>query len=675
MNAAGTVKNDSCLWVFEMAVVEVKYEAISPADFFYRNRDIAGFDNPTRAIYTAVRELVENSLDSCEDGRILPEVTVIVEEEGENTYRITVMDNGIGVPRDNIQSCFGQILYGSKYTHRQARGRFGLGGKMAFLYGQITTHKPLHVVSAAMGDDWVYDVTLRMDIRNNKPELLEWTRRKKKGRWHGLAVEFYIEGDWSRAKRYIMEYIKQTALITPYATITFIDPDGVLHFFPRSVESMPPPPTEVLPHPRGVDVEQVRRIISETKTRDMVSFLRTHFHRVGKRTAEKFLKEAGISKDKDPKELKPDEIVRFVRKMKTYEGFLPPDAKCLSPLGAELLEAGIRKELNPDFVKVVQRPPSSYGGHPFIVEVGIAYGGEVPRSEDIILYRFANKIPLLFDEYKDVSAKVIRSIKWSRYKIKPGMPIAIFVHLVSTNIPFKTAGKEFIADRPEIETEIRRGILECARALMHYLQKKERAAREKQRLSIYEKFLPLIVRDIAVLANAEEIPDYTILLKKYRKELGKLEEEEVEEEEMEEELEEETPLEELEEEGVAVSMDLAVEGLAEGSAGGEVVEAVEGEAAFSMEAEAAPGEPMLPGGEAASEGEAGSVGNPVPATLKVRKPVVKPSKKEGVKRAAKGKSKGKRAEAGKEEKRGKSGKPSKKSSKGGKEAKGRKGKR
>ena len=118
-------------------------------------------------------------------------------------------------------------------------------------------------------------------------------------------------------------------------------------------------------------------------------------------------------------------------------------------------------------------------------------------------------------------------------------------------------------------------------------------------------------------------------------------------------------IEELEEEGVAVSMDLAVEGLAEGSAGGEVVEAVEGEAAFSMEAEAAPGEPMLPGGEAASEGEAGSVGNPVPTTLKVRKPVVKPSKKEGVKRAAKGKSKGKRARAGKGEKRGKSGKPSK----------------
>ncbi|MBS7246734.1 MAG: DNA topoisomerase VI subunit B [Candidatus Jordarchaeales archaeon] len=543
------------------AAVEVKFEAISPADFFYRNRDIAGFDNPMRAIYTAIRELVENSLDACEDGGILPEILIAVEEAGENTFKIMVMDNGIGVPRDNIQSCFGQILYGSKYTHRQARGRFGLGGKMAFLYGQITTHKPLHVTSAPIGDEWVYDVTLRMDIQNNRPELLEWTRRKGKKGWHGLVVEFYIEGDWIRARRYILEYVKQTALITPYATITFIDPDGVLYFFPRSVEKMPPPPTEVLPHPRGVDVEQVRRIISETKTRDMVSFLRTHFHRVGKKTAEKFLDEIGISRDKDPRELKPDEIVTLVRKMKTYKEFLPPDAKCLSPLGEELLEAGIRKELNPDFVKVVQRPPSSYGGHPFIVEVGIAYGGGVPRSEEIILYRFANKIPLLFDEYKDVSAKVIRSIKWSRYRIKPGMPIAIFVHLVSTNIPFKTAGKEFIADRPELEVEIRRGILECARALMRYIQRKERVAREKQRLSIYEKFLPLIVRDITILAGEEKEPDYTVLLEKYKM----ITEEEIAggEGAMEEEFEEGEvvpSLEELEEEGVAVEMDLTVEG-------------------------------------------------------------------------------------------------------------------
>ena len=40
------------------------FEEISAADFFYRNRDIAGFTNPTRAIFVAIRELMENSLDA-----------------------------------------------------------------------------------------------------------------------------------------------------------------------------------------------------------------------------------------------------------------------------------------------------------------------------------------------------------------------------------------------------------------------------------------------------------------------------------------------------------------------------------------------------------------------------------------------------------------------------------
>ncbi len=510
---------------------KVSYKAISAADFFYRNRDIAGFDNPTRAIYTAVRELVENSLDACEDGGIIPDLKVIMKSEGENSYQITVEDNGIGVPRDNIQSCFGRILYGSKYTHRQARGRFGLGGKMAFLYGQITTHKPLHIISCDVDSEWVYDVKLRIDIQSNQPELLEWNRRKNGDGWHGTMIEFSLEGDWPRARKQILEYIRETALITPYATILFIDPDGVLYYFTSSVKTLPPPPTEVQPHPVGVDVERVTRIIGETKTREMVTFMRTHFHRVGQKTAEKFLKAVEIPENTDPKSLNSAQILKIVRKMKTFGEFLPPDAKCLSPLGIELLRSGIGKELKPDFTAVVQRPPSSYGGHPFIVEVGMAYGGEVPRKENIVLYRFANRIPLLYDEYKDVSAKVIRAIPWSRYKIRAGMPIAVFVHIVSTNIPFKTAGKEFIADRPELETEIRRGIMECARQLMRFLQKKERIAREKQRINIYEKYLPLIARDIAALAEKKQIPNYEKLIEKSKTIIEEAKEEEEAEEE------------------------------------------------------------------------------------------------------------------------------------------------
>ncbi|MFX0078094.1 MAG: ATP-binding protein, partial [Candidatus Hermodarchaeota archaeon] len=184
----------------------ISFESISPADFFYRNRSIAGFDNSMRALYTAVRELVENSLDACEDGGFLPTINVKLTEVSPNWFKLRVEDNGIGVPRDHILPAFGQILYGSKYEHKQARGRFGLGGKMAFLFGQITTSEPLQVLSAPADGNHIFDVVLRQDIEENKPELVKWERRKNREKQHGCTLEFTLEGNWRSAKRFIIDY-------------------------------------------------------------------------------------------------------------------------------------------------------------------------------------------------------------------------------------------------------------------------------------------------------------------------------------------------------------------------------------------------------------------------------------------------------------------------------------
>lgn len=490
----------------------VTFESISPADFFYRNRSIAGFDNKMRALYTAVRELVENSLDACEDGGFLPTISVKLSEVAPDWFKLRVEDNGIGVPRDHILPAFGQILYGSKYEHKQARGRFGLGGKMAFLFGQITTSEPLHVISAPITGDHVFEVVLRQDIEENKPELVKWERRKNREEEHGCTLEFTLEGNWTQAKRYIIEYIEQTALITPYADLTFTEPDGGVHHYERSVNVLPPPPMPVNPHPKGMDIEQLSRLVEVTKTTDMVAFLRNHFHRVGPKTAKAFLKTINMPLSQDPRALKPNDLVRISRGFEEFDKWLPPDARVLSPLGTKLLEIGIHSTLNPEFVNVIQRPPNSYGGHPFIVECGLAYGGDVPMKETFIIYRFANRIPLIFDEYKDVAAKVIRAIPWSRYRIRPGMPIAAFVAVVSTKIPFKTAGKEFIADLTELEHDIRMGLMECARDLKGHLRQKEKVQRERMRANVYEKYLPIIARDISALAGRRKVPDTKSLI-------------------------------------------------------------------------------------------------------------------------------------------------------------------
>ena len=503
-------------------MAQVTFEEISASDFFYRNRDIAGFTNPSRAIFAAIRELVENSLDAAESLKIPPDIYVRLSYEGEASketqiYRLRVEDNGIGVPSRHIPSAFGQVLFGSKYKLKQQRGTFGLGGKMALLYGQITTHQPAVISSSTGGMSKIYTFRLMMDIQRNRPLILDRKVLINKEQWRGTTVEFCLEGDYFRAMPKILDYFKQTAMVNPYANLTFVDPKGRLYKFTRVTKEMPEPPKETLPHPYGVDVELLQRLTQLTPYRNMLDFLKNHFHRVGEITSQKFLEFSNISPSKNPKKLSHEEIVRLMHMLKRFKEFLPPDASCLSPLGEELLKAGILKELKPEFAVVHQRKPATYAGHPFIIEVGIAYGGEIPKRGNFVVYRFANRIPLLYDEASDVSVKVISSMNWRRYRVTPDMPIAILVHICSTKVPYKTVGKEFIADRPEVRKEIANGLREVARQIQRFMTRREHVDREKKRLGVFSKYLPKIAQFSTQLAGKEKLPDIDKLLRSVKK--------------------------------------------------------------------------------------------------------------------------------------------------------------
>jgi DNA topoisomerase VI subunit B len=534
---------------------QATFEEISASDFFYRNRDIAGLTNPSRAIFVAIREIVENSLDAAESQKIPPDIYVRLSFESEATketqiYKLRVQDNGSGIQPRFIPSAFGQVLYGSKYKLKQMRGTFGLGGKMAVLYGQVTTHQPVYVTSCT-GASKIYTFKLMIDIQRNRPIILERKVLINKDNWRGTIVEFTLEGDYLRAMPKILEYFKQTAMVNPYANLTFVDPKGRLYKFVRATTTMPEPPKETMPHPYGVDVELLQRLIAITPYNNMLDFLKGHFHRVGEITAQKFLvfsglntatcaqhgkltydlvnwvegkpkcaqcgKDLQVSPPKNPKKLTHEEIVRLMQNLKKYKEFLPPDASCLSPLGEELLRAGVIKELKPDQLVVYQRKPSTYAGHPFIVEMAIAYGGDVPKRGTFMVYRFANKIPLLYDEASDVSFKVIQAMNWRRYKVTPDMPIAIVVHVCSTKVPYKTVGKEYIADRPEVRKEEANALREVSRQLGHFLTRQEHVHMEKKRLGIFSKYLPKIAQFSATLAGKERIPDIEKLLKSVQK--------------------------------------------------------------------------------------------------------------------------------------------------------------
>lgn len=603
------------------------FSEISPSEFFYRNRDLAGFTNPSRALYMTVRELVENSLDACDLARILPEISVSIKAVDAyapepKQYTVTVKDNGPGIEPEYVPLAFGKVLFGTKFTLRQSRGMFGLGATMAILYGQITTNKPS--VIRTIKDGIVYEYTLMLDIHANKPVIVSKSiynnnnaENGDKAIKHGLEVSITLVGDYTKAQQKIRDYIVQTALITPYADITFEEPNGSILTFKRIMDSMPDPPTEVMPHPAGIDVETLRRliikdlsminlapkekvmrelnirdanidlkeiietakvkwdnltnavkttvsiiamlkiplddvdkiridtidvlrgeihytklltdeshvakisgiepfkehIVSIAKGERLDTFLARNFQRVGLSIAKRFLEFAGIDASKSIGMLSNDDIVKLVDAMHRYNGFLPPDATCLSPIGEKALESSIRSMFKPEFVAVVQRPASAYSGFPFIVEVGLAYGGEIAHK-GLRVYRFANKIPLLYDEGSDVVWKVIDDIDWGRYKINiEEMPMIIVTHIYSTRIPYKTVGKEYVADRQEIEYELKNALRYLARKLSVHLSKKGSIAMAKKRLGLYSKYLPLLARFAKELSRAGREPRYKVLLK------------------------------------------------------------------------------------------------------------------------------------------------------------------
>lgn len=500
-----------------MAVQKVTYSEISPSEFFYRNRDLAGFSNPSRALYTSVRELVENSLDACEQESILPDVTVKIEFAPDGTragdqvaYVITVKDNGPGIEAKYLPNAFGRVFYGSKYKLKQSRGMFGMGGTMAILYAQITTNKPVTIASSFDGKT-THVLEMLIDIQENKPVILK--HDTKPATSTGTSVQLTLMGDYLRAASKITDYFKQTALVTPYGNITLIDPDSNVLAFQRTTTTMPAAPTETLPHPYGIDVEALRRLIKQTQDPNLVKFMTNNFHRVGERTAEKFLKFAGFSTSMKAKNLSNEEVVKFVNALHQFDEFLAPDASCLSPLGEKIMEAGIMKELAPEFVAMCERPPSAYSGFPFIVEVGLAYGGKNIQP-GIKLLRFANRIPLLYDEANDVAFKMINEeIDWKRYKIPQDAPIAIITHVCSTKAPYKTVGKEYLADRPELERELKNALREVLRKLSSFVSHKGSMEFQKKRFNIYAKYLPLIARFSTELSGKKKPPDYKKLLK------------------------------------------------------------------------------------------------------------------------------------------------------------------
>jgi DNA topoisomerase-6 subunit B len=513
---------------------------ISVSEFFLKNRHLLGFDSGTKALVTAVKEAVDNAIDACEEAGILPDIRVEVYDEKDGEYRVVVEDNGPGIVENQIARIFGKLLYGSKF-HKlsQSRGQQGMGIAAAGMYAQLTTGKPLHVISRVRGEKLATEMLVSIDTAKNRPEI----HKKAHTKWdrpHGTRVETEMEGHYQKGLHSIDMYLKQTAIANPHVRIDFTDPRGECVRYQRSSKDLPPRPQEIKPHPHGVELGRLIQMLGSTRNRTLLKFLEDEFSRVGRKTAQEIVRRAPrLSERSYPRHIAHAEATALYRAIQKV-AVSAPRTDCLVPIGAARMEEGMRKEIGADFFVAVTRPPAVYRGNPFQVEVALAYGAAAgvglevdenghirksgghkkPAGEEIVLradepaflLRLANRVPLLYEQGACAITKAVIQTNWRAYGLQqpkrglPVAPLAIMVHLASVWVPFTSEAKEAIANYPEIAKELKLGLQACGRKLAEYLHRSQRLKHEYDKRMQIEQYLPHIgiaLQEILDLSDGE----------------------------------------------------------------------------------------------------------------------------------------------------------------------------
>jgi DNA topoisomerase VI subunit B len=582
---------------------------ISVSEFFVKNRHLLGFDNPSKALLTTIKEAVDNSLDACEEAGILPELHVEVHDlaleakgneaeltKGEGRFLVVVQDNGPGIVKAQVPKIFGKLLYGSKFHRlKQARGQQGIGISAAAMYGQLTTGKPIRVTSRVGRTKVAHVFDIQIDTRKNEPVV---THDETLSQWHqehGTRVELEIVANWQQGQRFVNRYVEHTALANPHAAIHYTRPVAAGQrasanrpgnetlSFPRATTELPKEAIEIKPHPHGVELGALMLMARESKSRDVRGFLQSTFSRVSAQAANDILSRVAWGKKVvRPRALGENRaMAEELHKAIAATRLMSPPTNTLSPIGDELMRKGLVSFLNviesegeggdenaqldldsagmkstrkagkakaapppvaaepvPDappeegvekikghnyFIATVTRPPKVYRGNPFQIEVGLAYGGSWPADKTIELFRFANRVPLLFQRGACGITDAIVRTDWRNYQLSqpkgslPVGPMALLVHIASVWVPFTSESKEAVAHYPDILKEIQLAAQECGRKLATFIRKRKALDYQAQRRSIFELYIEEVAVAIGKIKGRQPGPIKREMLQVARK--------------------------------------------------------------------------------------------------------------------------------------------------------------
>ncbi|MFY9343342.1 MAG: DNA topoisomerase VI subunit B [Planctomycetota bacterium] len=529
---------------------------ISVSEFFTKNRHLLGFDSPRKALLTAVKEAVDNSLDACEEARILPDIKVKIARIGqsEKQFTMTVEDNGPGIVANQVGNVFGRLLYGSKFHRlRQSRGQQGIGISAAGMYGLLTTGHPVRVRTKPGKRSVPLAFEITIDTAKNRPDAksqtIEWDKE------HGTEVSIDLEGEYRRGQKSVEEFLKLMAVANPHAYVHYTDPDGQVTEYQRATKELPTEVEEIKPHPHGVELGILLKMIGECDNRTTSAFLQEDFSRVGPTVAKEICEKAGIKPETNPRRLDTEHVAKIKAAIDQTKIMAPP-LSCIAPIGEELIIAGLKKEVEADFYVATSRKPVVYRGHPFAIEVGIAYGkpgdtlqmtegGKIvevaakkPESDEVLmgaadepvrLIRFANRVPLVFQQSACAISKAVINTNWKNYGLQqprgalPIGPMVIFVHIASVWVPFTSESKEAIASYDEILEELRLALMEAGRKLGIHVRKGRKLASEFKKRNYIEMYIPHVVEALKEILDlddkevAKATSNLTVVLEKSRK--------------------------------------------------------------------------------------------------------------------------------------------------------------
>ena len=587
-----------------------KQKEIAVSEFFAKNRHLLGFDNPRKALLTSVKEAVDNSLDACEEAGILPNVTVVIEDlqpdrpanAKQSRYRVTVVDNGPGIVRKQVENVFGRLLFGSKFHRlKMSRGQQGIGISAAGMYGLITTGKPMVIHTRPHAKKPAHHIELAMNTKTNRAEVTvddetdEYPPQRLKtinggtrdpgflnpeDYITGTSVSIELEGRYQKGRGSVDEFLELTAIANPHARIAFVPPsrvsaddsqdelplgdaakdaqhadalneqaahapaaevtapsgvdptittiekDGVI-LFPRGTDELPPETKEIQPHPKGIELGILIQMLRDFEAANrgggtLYNFLQDMFCRVSPGKAGDFCKAVGGHSRTKVGDLTPPQIEQLFKAMQ--EAKLPsPPTDCLAPIGVRQMLAGMLKGVKAEFYAASSREPDVYRGRPFQIEAAIAFGGELPADDTARVIRFANRVPLLFQQSACSSFKAVGETGWRNYNLSqprgglPAGPLVIMIHMASVWVPFTSESKEAVADYDEIRKEMKLALMECGRKLGTYLRKRQKMQREAARRDVFERYIGEIAKAINAINGTDAKKLYDTLLAEARK--------------------------------------------------------------------------------------------------------------------------------------------------------------